>query len=636
MNALFINTALLFALFMLAGCTYVSQGVLLDSDRHAVPKTSDALGDSAERIVYPDQNWTGADSLWFYNTSQGSNLMPYQIFLHLELANTNSTELFRSNDNMNRLRYLPQKPSLSNADGLPVGWVKDTYRGKDYIGFTCAACHTAQINYQGAGIRIDGGPALADMESMLMQLETALNAAVTNPDKFERLAKNVLGHNYPADKAAFTADLVKVHQQIKDYNRINAPLYGEQRVAYGYARLDAFGRIYNRVLAHLTPGVDNFNPPNAPVSYPQLWDTPQHDFVQWNGVGDNALAGPLGRNAGEVLGVFSTMDLDKKSRDIGYRSSVVVRNLNRLEVHLQDLWSPSWEDLATKNVLPPINRELADKGFLVYLEYQCHTCHEAMDRTSPKRRVVGQFASLQRIGTDPAMAKNALEYQGKSGFFEGRYPLKPTLKPFKETTPVLPAVSEATAGVLLEPDHDKTFIRRWGEKIYDIFTSMSENEITHTARVVDFRVVDKDNPKTLNAYKARPLNGVWATAPYLHNGSVPNLYQLFTPSCSDTEIASGKTCRANNFVVGAREFDPPHVGFIQRDPEEFPGLFVFNTQLPSNSNKGHEYAVGVTPVYTFDERGNLRKDAQGKPIMTKLPPISDDKRLALVEYLKTL
>ena len=28
------------------------------------------------------------------------------------------------------------------------------------------------------------------------------------------------------------------------------------------------------------------------------------------------------------------------------------------------------------------------------------------------------------------------------------------------------------------------------------------------------------------SYKARPLNRVWATAPYLHNGSVPNLTDL--------------------------------------------------------------------------------------------------------------
>ena len=33
----------------------------------------------------------------------------------------------------------------------------------------------------------------------------------------------------------------------------------------------------------------------------------------------------------------------------------------------------------------------------------------------------------------------------------------------------------------------------------------------------------------LLAYKARPLTGIWATAPYLHDGSVPTLYDLLLP-----------------------------------------------------------------------------------------------------------
>ena len=95
-------------------------------------------------------------------TTQGSDMMSYDIFMNLEQAD--STELFRSNANMIKYRYLPQQPSEpGKGPGLPVGWVKNTYQGEDYIGFTCAACHTAQINYNGTGIRVDGGPAMADM-----------------------------------------------------------------------------------------------------------------------------------------------------------------------------------------------------------------------------------------------------------------------------------------------------------------------------------------------------------------------------------------------------------------------------------------------------------------------------------------
>ncbi|HSC67025.1 MAG TPA: di-heme-cytochrome C peroxidase [Cellvibrio sp.] len=607
-----------------SGCT--SHGGSPDSDRHARVAPIDSFGDSAERVIYPEQNWSAADSLWFYSAAQGSTLIPYKIFLHLETAS--SETLFRGDANMNRLRYLPQTSSDANPDGLPVGWVKDTHAGKDYVGFSCAACHTGQVNYQGAAIRIDGGTPLADMDLMLKSLSAALNSALTTPEKFERLAQKVLEENYPAGKETFRTELAAAAQKVAAYNQVNEPTHDGQSVPYGYARLDAFGRIYNRILAHLTPGEANSNPANAPVSYPQLWDTPQHDFVQWNGVGDNEGKGPLERNTGEALGVFAQFDLAPRTSGTGYPSSVSLPNLTRLEQHLETLWSPSWQELAEQKVLPKIDQTLAAQGQQVYLEYQCHTCHEPIDRTDPKRRVTAQFSSLQTIGTDPFMAMNALKYSGKTGFFAGQkmFPLKPDSPLFPATSQVLPALSVAVAGVIAGAERPTS----------DAVATKTDNPVERTERHLDFEVVNKHNPATLASYKARPLNGVWATAPFLHNGSVPSLYELFMPSCSDAEIASGKICRPNRFTIGTRELDPVKVGFVQRDPAQYPGLFVFDTRLPSNSNKGHEYAAGVTPVFVLDEQGRPVKDAAGKPLMRKLTPITPAQRLALVEYLKTL
>src|SRR3546814_1009796 len=93
------------------------------------------------------------------------------------------TTLFRSlcDSNVDRYRYLPQKGTLFNPDALPVGFVKETYQGKDYVGFTCAACHTGQITYKGRAIRIDGGPAMADMVLFLTELTDALMQTQVNP-----------------------------------------------------------------------------------------------------------------------------------------------------------------------------------------------------------------------------------------------------------------------------------------------------------------------------------------------------------------------------------------------------------------------------------------------------------------------
>ena len=51
-------------------------------------------------------------------------------------------------------------------------------------------------------------------------------------------------------------------------------------------------------------------------------------------------------------------------------------------------------------------------------------------------------------------------------------------------------------------------------------------------------------------YKARPLNGIWAVSPYLHNGSAPNLYALL----------SAQSERPRRFWTGSKEFDSVKVG----------------------------------------------------------------------------
>ena len=108
-------------------------------------------------------------------------------------------------------------------------------------------------------------------------------------------------------------------------------------------------------------------------------------------------------------------------------------------------------------------------------------------------------------------------------------------------------------------------------------------------------------------YKARPLTGIWATAPYLHNGSVASLRQLLSPEDK----------RMTQFCVGNREFDPRDVGFLSAldknggcgtDPY---GSTLLDTSKFGNSNKGH----------STQRHGVNMSDAQ---------------KDALIEFLKTL
>ena len=83
--------------------------------------TQDPLGEPVTRVAYLAQNWSPGQSMQFYFTSQGSQIIPYDWFLALEQPD--SATLFRDNQNILKYRYLPQNPGPKNPDGLPVGFV---------------------------------------------------------------------------------------------------------------------------------------------------------------------------------------------------------------------------------------------------------------------------------------------------------------------------------------------------------------------------------------------------------------------------------------------------------------------------------------------------------------------------------
>ena len=185
------------------------------------------MGDRADKIAYLDQNWTAADSTWFYSITQGSDLLPYDFFLALEQPD--SQELFRSDKSMNFYRYLPQKVSRSNPDALPVGMVADTYKGKKFMGFTCAACHCSQVNYNGVGIRIDGGPGAADMDRFMNDLQAALQKTANDPTKRARFEAAVLQKGHYRNAGEIEHDLTVYALRLQAYNffkRNNGALYG--------------------------------------------------------------------------------------------------------------------------------------------------------------------------------------------------------------------------------------------------------------------------------------------------------------------------------------------------------------------------------------------------------------------------
>lgn len=92
-----------------------------------------------------------------------------------------------------------------------------------------------------------------------------------------------------------------------------------------------------------------------------------------------------------------------------------------------------------------------------------------------------------------------------------------------------------------------------------------------------------------DGYLAQPLDGIWLTGPYLHNGSVPSLEDLLRPPNE----------RPRAFVRGREEIDLEKGGYVS--PPCQPGRytevegFCFDTRLPGNSNAGHAYGTTLSP-----------------------------------------
>jgi hypothetical protein len=92
-----------------------------------------------------------------------------------------------------------------------------------------------------------------------------------------------------------------------------------------------------------------------------------------------------------------------------------------------------------------------------------------------------------------------------------------------------------------------------------------------------------DTAAPYGPYAARPLYGIWAAAPYLHNGSVPTLYDLLLPPAE----------RPATFALGEREYDPAKLGFVVKTACDRQDCLV-DTSRPGDGNGGHLWGTDLS------------------------------------------
>lgn len=515
------------------------------------------------KVIYTDQGsqWTEETRADYYSIDQGSRMIPYSWLLALTQPDGSP---FASNQ-LSRYGFLPRDADGASTPALPVGFMTATEEGVEQLAMNCSACHTRQITRGGRSYRIDGGPGIIDIESFFNDLDEAVSRTLDDPAVFEAFR---VATQSPDGEALYE----ELQAWYEPYHLLISRSLPQPNM-WGLGRVDALSIIFNRIggLDIGPPDQDYLIPANisaadAPVRYPFLWNSQKQDFTQWAGiaVGGNLIQA-LSRDLGEVYGVFATFHPKKDSSqqppvfDYLSDNSANWDGLNTLGVVVSKMGPPRYPW--------PVNDVLANRGAAVFETY-CTSCHGITKGEARPNNDSTWKTPIRNVKTDIKQWEVILRTVD-TGVLEGAT--------YGDSTPL---GDTAAAADLLAVSVNGAMYQKYGNNL-PIVTLPKENTIP-------FR------------YEARVLQGIWAAAPYLHNGSVASLDELLKPSDK----------RKKSFQVGPA-YDTHTVGLANAQPE---GKRYLRTTTDcgdlasGNSNCGHEYGTTLN---------------------------SADKK-ALLEYLKTL
>jgi len=490
-------------------------------------------------LVDQGTNWTAQERNVYYTEDQGSQLSTYSWFLAL---NDKNGQPFL-NSNLERYGFLPMP-----GRNLPVGFSLAKNKANIWqVGLTCSGCHTRNLKVGNSYYRIDGAAGFTNLEQFTTDLDDAFQYTIENPSRIAAFYERVvyqsrqLGEPAPSSLDSFSKSLVSGQMGKHDFLSRAFPVQN----LWGVGRVDALNQIFNR-LAGLDLAVppqqivtQAIEPANIPVRPPFLWNSFKQDYTQWtttspNGNDFHALV----RNAGQVIGVggvFSPVANTSKPDGIDFLAvnSVNWEGIENLERIIKKMGPPKWSW--------SFNPTLAAEGLILY-NASCNSCHGIKPGEARPPSTEPTWATpIYNVGTDPAYY-TILARTAPTGLLSG----------------ALGSVT-TTAAIL-------TYVAT------GMVQQKYPNSILSSGR----------NPTlTPGSFESRVLQGIWASAPYLHNGSVPTLEDLLKPANQ----------RPANFQVG-ENFDTLKVGLSSVQPNRFG--YMYNTNIVGNSNKGHEYGTQLT------------------------------------------
>lgn len=412
-------------------------------------------------------------------------------------------------------------------------------RGK-HIGFNCSTCHTGEIHYRGQTLLVAGGAGLVDVQRLVEELTRSAEQTLMNRDgKRDRFKARVTTANkWPLQLEAALSVFVLTGKNFMPARASLREGFGRSdTISKGIAAMKALDPRNNVAIT-------------APVSVPPLWQTDSLESFHVSGAINQRLARDMAAGIGGGIGL-SLFGSDR------FRSNIDLDKLSEVHELLTWLQPPAWPE----DVLGAVDYPRAKAGAEIYAQ-QCAQCH---DVAADGGELLQVETPLDEVGTDRAAAErlstkaygHAIGIGGLGGVSAARF--------FQELTG---AVAER---------------------------AMDDRGLSHDERQ-QLTQGEANIWSAKQSYKASLLAGIWATAPYLHNGSVKSLRELLLPS--EQRSTSFRFCIDT-------EYDPAAVGLADETRGK---CFFFDTRIAGNSARGHDYGVGL----------------------------SDDDREALLEYLKTL
>lgn len=580
----------------------------------------------------------------YYHLSQGSEILPWILLTAID--DSRSAKPFI--ENLTRFGLLPDP---ARNDGLAIGLslASNSYTfGMQFVGITCAACHVSELRYGGRTLRVDGATNMFNLQMFYAEAIGALFATLNDNDKLWRALKRLGRQDFeryniaapfvrPAllgyyavnialnrEKLHARLELIKVIRTAKELReQAKAKAKGSNEPATsGFGRLDAFDGTRNFLLTRLRKedaggefkvNMANLVKLNAPTKFPQVWsqkaaapgdvsvyyDDPakfpqvwgfrDYSWLEWTLNTDTVLE----RNFTETLGAGATVVLDPAAGASLFNSSISINNLHDLEWLTYYIDPPRWP----AELFGPIDTAMAKRGEFLFGTH-CANCHEyGSDRRTDTGLLRLRGFSLD-IGTDPAAALRISCPVPDTGAIN--------VAP-RSLTAEQAIVLKDCAGVTAETRRAAGFASVTKKVVEEIKSKAFAAEGIDDARRRKIEDLDRrkqvlwrdtllDTTPPDGPYAARPLHGIWAAAPYLHNGSVPTLYDLLLRPEQ----------RPKQFALGSREFDPKKVGFAVTTTCTGQDCLV-DTSVSGNANTGHLF-------------GNA---------------LSDSERAELIEFLKT-